>query len=308
MTGNARPATPLQRLLLLAARQHGVFTSHQAVALGLSYHQIGRLVANGIVRRRRRGLLVVAGSPDTPERRTMEAVLAGPYGCVASHESAAFLLGLVEAPSLVHITVGPEQRLRVDGVVAHRSTLPSSHVASVGRIPVTSLTRTAVDLASVSDLDRLADIIDPLLVSRRLHPSRLLRCVDEIVDAPGRHGTAILRSALDVWTTPITPGSAAEVRLLRRLGERGFVDFVTQHEVQVGGQTFRLDVAWPDDRVLLEYSGKAFHGPRRWERDERRAALISSLGWRYREVDAADLVPGASALWDWLRIARRRAA
>lgn len=308
MARGAQGHSPRTRLLALAAQQHGVFTSAQALHLGMTHHQVAALVSGGIAVRRRRGLFVIAGSPDTPERRTMEAVLAGPSGCVASHETAAFLLGLVEAPSQVHVTVAPDHRLRFDGVVAHRSILPASHVARVGRIPVTSLARTVVDLASVSDLDRLAGVLDPLLVAKRLRPTRLLRVVDEIVDAPGRHGTAVLRAALDVWTEPIRPGSAAEARLLRRLVEHGFDGFVTQHEVRVDGESFRLDVAWPDDRVLLEYSGRAFHGPRHWERDERRAGLLGALGWAYREVDAGDLVPGETALRDWLRRQWRRAA
>lgn len=311
MSRNHSEPTSLERLFRLAAKQHGVFTSDQAIGVGLTHSQIGSLVDRGLAHRRRRGLFVVAGSPDTAERRTMEAILAGPPGCVASHESAAYLLGLVDAPSQVHVTVHPRRRLRSDGVVAHRSVLPSSHVARVGCIPVTSLPRTVVDLASVSDLDRLASVMDPLLVSKRLQPARLLRVVDEIVEAPGRHGTALLRAALDVWTQPIKPGSPAEVRLLRRLGELGFDGFVTQHEIDVDGDRFRLDVAWPDERALLEYSGKAFHGPRRWERDERRAEMITRLGWSYREVDASDLVPGSTGLWAWLdseRRNRRRAA
>ncbi len=238
----------------------------------------------------------------------MEAILAGPNGCVASHDTAAYLLGLMAAPTQVHVTVRPDERLRLDGVVAHRSPLPRSHVAAVGRIPVTTLARTVVDLASSSDLESFTEVLDPLLVSKRLRPERLLRTIDDIVEAPGRHGTTLLRTALDVWTAPIKPGSAAEVRLLRKLTEFGFGGFVTQHDVSAGDQTFRLDVAWPEERLLLEYSGKAFHGPRRWDRDENRAALITALGWNHREVDVADLVPGETALWNWLRRAFRRAA
>lgn len=308
MARNNPTLSPVAALMRLAAEQAGVFTASQAAALGVTYHQLATMVDKGVVLRRRRSLYVVAGAPDGASQRTMEAVLSGPPGCVASHDSAAHFLGLVDQPSQVHVTVGPTQRLRCEGVVAHRSVLPPSHVATIGRMPVTSLARTIVDLASVSDLDRLAEILDPLLVSGRLQPGRLLRVVDEIVVAPGRHGTNLLRTALDVWMAPIQPGSAAEVRLLRRLHEQGFGGFVTQHEVVANGSVFRLDVAWPEDKVLLEYSGRAFHGPRRWERDERRATLLKMLGWAYREVDATDLVPGATALWTWLRAARRSVA
>ncbi len=229
----------------------------------------------------------------------MEGVLAAP-GAVASHESAGFVLGLIPAPSQVHVTVAPTRRLRLDGVTAHRSPVPKSHRAHVGPFPVTSLARTVVDLATMSDLDRLAEIMDPLLVDGRLTPRRLVRVIDEIVDAPGRNGTALLKAALDVWAKPIKPGSPAEVRLLRRLTEHGYDGFVTQQRVTVEGSTYFLDVAWPEELVSLEYTGKLHHGPRRWANDERRTADIESVGWRSREVDVADLAPGSTSLWTWL--------
>lgn len=308
MEAPPNPKAPVARLLDLAGKQHGSFATRQATMLGVTGQQLAAMVRDGLIRRRRRGLYEVVGSSNTPERRTMEAVLAGPSGCLASHESAAHLLGLLPAPAEVHVTVGPDQRLRLDGVVAHRSPVAPAHRAKVGAIPVTSLARTVVDLASVSDLARLADVVDPLLVAKRLRPAQLLGVIDDIVDAPGRHGTALLRNVLDVWRQPMRPDSAAEVRLLRRLDEHGFGGYVTQHEVTVDSKRLRLDVAWPDERVLLEYSGKDHHGPRRWGRDERRATGLERLGWAYREVDAADLVPGDSKLWSWLAQAFRRAA
>jgi predicted transcriptional regulator of viral defense system len=101
----------------------------------------------GIIRRKRRAIYVVGGSVADHRQDLMVAVLAGPEGCVASHESAAFLHGLAPAPSMAHVTVGREQRLRMPNVVAHRSVMVPSHRGRIGAIPTTSLHRTIVDLA-----------------------------------------------------------------------------------------------------------------------------------------------------------------
>lgn len=230
----------------------------------------------------------------------MLAVLGAPAEAVGSHETALFAHGLGPAPAQVHLTVHPRHRVRLENVVAHRSPTPANHRAMIGRLPVTTLPRTIVDLASVSDLDALAAIVDPLIDTGRVDPGRLLRTLDDIVLAPGRHGTILLRTALEVWTGPIKPGSPAESRLLRLLGERGYDGYGPQVPVAIGGRQYFVDVGWPEERVGLEYAGRLPHGPRRWSRDERRAADLERAGWNLREVDAAAIVPGRTELWTWL--------
>lgn len=308
MARNATKSASVRRLLTQAGRQWGAFDVAEALSLGVSHHQMQWLLRQGVIRRRRRGLYVVVGSPACPEQAAVLAVLAAPDGAVTSHDTAAYLHQLLPAPSEVHITVGPDQRVRMPNVVAHRSPVPSSHRARIGAIPVTSLHRTVVDLASVMELDAFADVLDPLMIQEQIRPERLLATLDDIVDAPGRHGTTILRHALDVWVRPIEPESPAEARLLRKLIERGHHGFETQYEVVIGGRPRRFDVAWPVQRCALEYTGALAHGPRHWGGDEPRLAALKAEGWAVREVDALDVVPSKPALWNWLDDQLRRAA
>lgn len=308
MHRNPQTSPNISRLLRLASRQFGVFTTSQTRAHGVTRAQIRSLLERGLVQRRKRGLFVVAGSADTYERRAMEAVLSVPTRCAVSHTSAAYFHTGRTPPAQVHLTAGRNDRLHLDGVVGHRSVLPPSHVAMIGPLPVTTLARTVVDLASLGDLEHLTEFLDPLLASDRVTPSRILRTLDDIIRGPGRHGTVLLRTALAAWTEPIRPGSPAEARLLRRLTELGLTDFVTQHEVRVGERSRFIDVAWPGDLVGLEYAGTLAHNPRRWAADEVRAAELNAMGWRLREVDALDLLPGEHVLWDWLRSRLRIAA
>jgi hypothetical protein len=73
--------------------------------------------------------------------------------------------------------------------------------------------------------------------------------------------------------------SSPTARLIRRLIERGFDRLETQHELVVDGRRYYLDVAWPAQRCALEYAGAAFHGPRRWRRDEARMIAVQDAGW-----------------------------
>lgn len=58
----------------------------------------------------------------------------------------------------------------------------------------------------------------------------------------------------------------------------------------------RLDLAWPDAKVALEYDGRRFHGPRRIEHDEGRQARLESLGWSVEHVERCDLTADNDSL------------
>jgi very-short-patch-repair endonuclease len=58
-----------------------------------------------------------------------------------------------------------------------------------------------------------------------------------------------------------------------------------------------VDFAWPPWRLVLEYDGDAFHGPRRWGLDARRQAAIEALGWRVERADRFDLRPSSTRLF-----------
>lgn len=75
-------------------------------------------------------------------------------------------------------------------------------------------------------------------------------------------------------------GSDAELRMVRTLRDSGLPPPVQQHRVHVGGRTYRLDAAYPEYLVGLEYEGFEFHTSRtafddRYERD--RALRVA--GW-----------------------------
>ncbi len=53
-----------------------------------------------------------------------------------------------------------------------------------------------------------------------------------------------------------------------------------QLKIQAGGSTYRIDQAYPTERVAVELDGEAFHSSREQrERDRRRDVALALLGW-----------------------------
>lgn len=146
----------------------------------------------------------------------------------------------------------------------------------VSGIPVTSATRTILDLASVTEEEAVEIALDCALrrgltsisYLRRRHEERLAR---------GRRGSRTIAKLLVHRTaTDKAPESALETiffRLLREarvpLPERGY---------QVG--PYRLDFAYPHLRLGIELDGYAFHsGKQAWENDLARQNYLVRVGW-----------------------------
>lgn len=125
---------------------------------------------------------------------------------------------------------------------------------------------------------------------------------------PGRKGTPFLKLALEVWADGITPGSPAEMRLLRRLAEWGFPTPVRQLDVYSPEGTFlgRLDLAWPEVCIGIEYDGARTHTPRDLSHDELRHAAIAAAGWVLHRADKFDLRPSADRLHQELGLSFRQ--
>ena len=148
------------QLRAAAERQGGVFTTAQACALGYSDDEIARLCRREW-RRVRRGVYVEAeryAAADDLERHrlaiaAMRVTLRRP--AVVTHSSAAVLHGLsLYEPDLALVSVTrPELKAsRIEARVHHHAgSLPARHVTEVSGWPVSTLARTAIDIARSAD-------------------------------------------------------------------------------------------------------------------------------------------------------------
>lgn len=155
------------------------------------------------------------------------------------------------------------RRLRI---TVHRTDdLPPADVRTRDGIPVTTPTRTLLDLAATSPTD-FDQALDEALLKRLIHPTTLL------TRAVQRPGARAIRAALDQGPTPTR--SEAERRLLTLVHRAGLPR--PQTDVRIG--RFEVDAVWRAQRVIVEVDGYASHSGRAaFETDRRRETVIAEL-------------------------------
>lgn len=269
-------------LLDVAAQQHGLMTFRQCRAVGLTADAVRYRIEHGRLRVVHRGVLAIAGAPTTWEQRVLAAVLAAGPDAVASHETAALLWGfpgVVDAA--IEVTTARTRRARIRGVKVHRTLafLVEEHTVLDG-IPVTSFARTLVDRSGKLDLPRLGRALDDGLRRGVTDLESCRTCAGGLRPAPGRR-PRLVQALLAARLPGYHAGdSDLELRFVRAFVEGGLGRPVQQHPVVVGGRTYRLDLAYPDDRIGIEIDGFEFHRERQvFDRDRRRANEIVVAGW-----------------------------
>jgi len=176
----------------LAGRQHGVVSRGQLAALGLGRPAIDYRVMHGRLHTVHRGVYAVGHRALTRQGAFMAAVLVADGG-VLSHRSAAALLGIRPADrNVVDITVLRHLKHR-PRVVIHRAQLPADEITTRAGIPVTTPTRTLLDLASLISPQELERAATEAEIHRLGSPTSLDTLVARY---PRREGTAAIRALL----------------------------------------------------------------------------------------------------------------
>lgn len=262
----------------LASRHEGLVTHEQALAAGLSDDAIAHRVASGRWLRLRRGVYGIGGAPPTERQAVLAACLAAEG--VASHLTAARLWGLELPPPDAIEVVGTRRRL--DGVRSHRTgSLTEDDVSRLGAIPLTSVARTLVDCSGCVPPWRLGVVVDDAL-RRRLVTLPALRAVHErVATGPGRRPTVAMRVVLAERAGAYATGeSAAEIDLVRQLAAAGLPAPVLGQRVRVGRRTYKLDIAWPEWRLGLEWDSWEFHRSfSSFHADRQRLRRLTAAGW-----------------------------
>jgi very-short-patch-repair endonuclease len=266
----------------IATRQLGLITRTQAIGAGISAGQVRWRQRNGTWRRVRSGVFSMSGAPVTWEQRLLAIVLAGGPGTVASHFSAA---GLHEFPDgmreALEVTVLPGTQPRLTGVRIHRpGLLPDHDVRVVDGIPVTSYARTLVDCTGRMSLGQIARALDAGLVRHEVTLWSVERSLSVLGQAPGRHPSKLWTLLAERGDEMEKSESRPEGRVYRVLDASDLPAPVQQHWVMYGSDKFRLDLAYPDARLAIEYDGWDTHRTRTaFDADRRRDRILQVNGW-----------------------------
>ena len=246
-----------RRVAARAVHQHALVTSGQVAECGGTRAMVEHRVATGRWRKVGPGVYRLAGAPVTWHSQLLAAVLAAGPGAMGSHRSAGLSWELDGCrPGAPEIVVPRGRRARLAGVRVHESTdLGLVTPRIVDGIPVTPVARTLLDLGAVMAPQRVHVALDSV---RR----RGLTDWDELLDTlvaharRGRRGVGTLRAILDHHHDEIAAtDSGAERLLITLLVEHGLPRPEVQYTVTHAAGTFRLDLAYPVERVAIEYDG-----------------------------------------------------
>ena len=296
--------SPDAELAAVARRQHALLTIGQARVVGLTKRQVDARVAAGRWERRRRGVYAIAGAPPSERQAVLAAQLAAGPAAAAAQLTASRLWGLqFPAPQAIHL-VGPRRRL--DGVHSHQTgTLRDGDLTELGAIRLTSPARTIVDCSGTVSPDRLGLVVDDALRRGLVRLHDLRECLDVVATGPGRRPTVAMREVLTARTPGVGPGdSAGEADVAGLLTARGAPAPVLGHRVRVGRHRYKLDIAWPESLVAVEFDSWEFHRTfTSFHRDRERHRRLVSAGWTVLLVTAQtnldELVDDVLRLLTW---------
>ena len=222
--------------------------------------------------------------------RVRAVLLGAPDGAIVSHATAARLWGwevpLVGPDPRVHITVAARARLRhrADRRI-HFSDVPAPETRSRHGALVTSPSRTWADLAAVVPAAALLAVTDQMLAQRFPQDefATLLRRY------AGRRGMAAARRAVE--RADALAGSPMESVLRWDVIEAGLPRPVLQHVIRLDGRfAGRVDMAWPDQRVLVEFDGDGHREREVFVGDLRRQNSLVLAGWTVLRFTSADVL------------------
>jgi very-short-patch-repair endonuclease len=267
--------TPIdRRIAAIAARQHGVVSLGQLVAVGLGARGVRDRVGAGRLHRIHQGVFAVGHAGLSLDGRRMAAVLACGPGAVLSYRDAAALHGIRPSNSPRFDVTSPQRTgRRKPGVRVHSgATLTAADVIMVRGIPCTTVARTLLDLAEVVPKHQLQRAIAR---AEMLGVLDLIAIHQVLARARGRRGAPVLKFALA--EDPALSDSEIE-DLLFDICRRANVPRPLRR-YWIG--SYEADFAWPQHRLIAEADGRAAHGTRHaFEHDRLRDRRLAVAGWR----------------------------
>jgi predicted transcriptional regulator of viral defense system len=276
----------------IASSQHGLITRTQVLGVGATSSFVAARVRSGEWAAISPGLYRLAGASRTTQQRILAACLGSGPEAVASHRSAAWLLGLLEQPPrTVEVTIARSTKpRRLDGVLVHRpADMPRGRPTRRYGIPTTTPERTLADLGGVLSPDALGEAVR---VALRQHLATARTVEEELArrSRRGVPGVSALRAVMAEVTEAAIPMTVLERRAFALWQAGGLPRPRRELHTGSNGQ-YRVDFAWPWAGLIVEVDGYRAHGaPEAFQADRTRQNELVSEGWRILRYTWADVV------------------
>lgn len=230
---------------------------------------------------------VDAAVPVTHELRARAAAGLLVRGSVVTGRSAGVLWGvqLAGADDPVELTLPPSAHpRRVPGLLVRRAGLPAEHVTRRQDVRVTTAAATALRVAGSLPPEDAVVAVDQLAVTGLVN----LESLRSLAEATRGPGSARARRACA--RADGLAGSPQETRLRLLIDRSRLPRPVAQYSVRSSGRFIaRVDFAWPEQKVALEYDGLWHAEDAQFAKDRQRLNRLQAAGWRVVFVTAADL-------------------
>jgi hypothetical protein len=260
----------LDRLLDI---QGGVATSSQILS-HLTRHAFDKAVNCGVLERIWQGVYC-RGEPDDDVRlRGLDLSCGKRVPVCLGTAAAVYGFDTEELPDLHVLNPFGGQLRSTDGLVVHRRDGAPMGVVD-GRLTTTPAW-TAVEVARSLRRPRALATLDAALRSGTVKRPDLWHAA---VEQAGRRGIVAVRNLIPLADGRAESPMESEARLAMIDG--GLPTPELQFEVIDGNRELRrLDFAWEEQRVAVEYDGVDWHSsPEAMRRDRRRAAALLDIDW-----------------------------
>lgn len=279
-----------------------LWRTEQLLDLGYGPRAIRSLLESGTLVRLRHGCYIRASLwlAQSPAARSRQLIYAHAHGTrttstgrfLYSHTSAARLrrLHLWDVDDAIHVLqkVRPSTERHGRDVRCHTRPYTDHDVAVVNGLQTTSLERTVADCAMMLRYTQALVLTDQAL--RLGAAPSALRAMANALD--GRRGIRTFRRVLATADPRSeSPGETLTRELILRLRIR---PPVPQLEVSSRAGRHRLDFAWKEEKVALEFDGKTKYfdyspTPEVIFEERRREKALEEEGWRFVRVEWKDL-------------------
>lgn len=187
----------------------------------------------------------------------------------------------------IEITVPKSTRFRTpSGLTVVRSALPPEDIAQRAGIPVTTPRRTAFDLARRLPLIEAVVAVDAMLAARLISRGTVSAFIRD-----GRYwpGLPQLRKVAMLCDPGAESPMETRLRMILIAGRLPWP--VTQYEVRDESGLFvaRLDLAYPEHKLGIEYEGDHHRRREAFQRDLRRINALRACGWTVLRFAAMDI-------------------
>jgi very-short-patch-repair endonuclease len=252
--------TATRDVISFAQSNGGVFSTQEAIALGLARTTLQRRVEEGIFVRVGKGMLALPGTA-TRADLAMRAALRLLNG-VVSHQSAARNHGFEAIPdSPPSITVSHRSSYSFPDVVVHQATdLLEEHVQEIDGMRVTTPARTLVDLAKVFGPKRLERVVEHALVTGKVDVEEFV----DLVTALSRKGKRGMKKLHTIISERLIGTVVSDTEL-----ERVLYQLIDDAALPRPSRQFdapwlkpmngRVDFAYLEEKIVIEADSRRWH-------------------------------------------------